>query len=380
MKNKCVLALCFMGLSALAHADINVGVILSLTGPAASLGIPEKNALTLISKEVAGEKINLIVLDDGSDPTTAVHNAKKLTGVENVDIIIGTSTTAAALAMMDTIFEAKTPTISLASSARVTGPMDDKRYWMFKTVQNEAQMAELTVNHMRKLGIKTVGFIGFADAYGETWADTMKKATAAVGIEISSSERFGRTDTSVTSQILKIMSTKPDAIFIAGSGTPAAMPQKTVVERGFKGAIYQTYGIANNQFLRISGKDAEGSYFAIAPLIVAEQLADTSPAKKVALDFINRYEKVFGAGSTSIFASNAWDAWVLLERAIPVALKVAKPATPAFRKALRDAIENTHDLVTTQGVVNMSPADHVGYDHRAAVMVQIKDGRWHLVK
>jgi branched-chain amino acid transport system substrate-binding protein len=367
-------------MSIAAHADINLGVILSLTGPAASLGIPEKNALTLMPKEVAGEKVNLIILDDASDPTKAVMNVKKLTGVDNVDAVIGSSTTAASLAMIDTIFERKTPTVSLGASARITGPMDEKRYWMFKTIQNEDQMAELTVEHMRKNGVKRFGFIGFADAYGDSWAESMTKASAAGGLEIADTERYGRTDVSVAAQILKIMSKKPDAVFIAGAGTPAALPQKALAERGFNVPVYQTYGIANNDFLRVAGKDAEGSLFAIAPVLIAEQLPDSHQSKKVALDLIGRYERAFGAGSMSIFASNAWDAWLLIERAIPIALRTARPGTPEFRKALRDALESTREVISSQGVFNMTPTDHVGYDNRARVMVRVKDGRWQLVR
>ena len=379
MSSRFALALCLALAWLPARADINIGVILSLTGPAASLGIPEKNALTLIPKQVGGEKVNLIILDDASDPTAAVQNAKKLIG-NNVDLILGTSTTGAALAMIDTIFEGKTPVISLAASGRITGPMDEKRYWIFKTIPNELQPAQRTVDHMRSQGIKKVGFIGFADAYGDSWAESMKTATSAAGIEIITIERYARTDTSVASQVLKLISMKPDAAFIAASGTPAALPQLTLVERGFKGPIYQTYGIANNDFLRVSGKSAEGAMFAVAPVVVADQLPDSNPSKKVALDLIRRYEEAFGAGSLSIFASNAWDAWLLTANAIPIAMKSAKPGTPGFRKALRDALEGTRDLVSSQGVFNMTPTDHVGYDLRASVMVQIKNSKWLLIK
>ncbi len=380
MNSRFALALCLAFACLPARADINIGVIVSLTGPAASLGIPEKNALTLIPKQVGVEKVNLIVLDDASDPTTAVQSAKKLISVSNVDLILGTSTTGAALAMIDTIFEGKTPVISLAASSRITGPMDEKRHWIFKTIPNESQPAKRTVDHMRSQGIKTVGFIGFADAYGDSWAESMKAAAPAAGIEILSVERYSRTDTSVASQILKLISLKPDAVFIAASGTPAALPQLTLAERGFKGPVYQTYGIANNDFLRVSGKSAEGAIFAVAPVVVAEQLPDSNPSKKVAFDLIRRYEEAFGAGSLSIFASNAWDAWLLTANAIPTAVKAAKPGTPEFRKALRDAIEGTRDLVSSQGVFNMTPTDHVGYDLRASVMVQIKNSKWLLVK
>lgn len=379
MRRNILIALGLMAMPMVAAADITVGVLLSLTGPAASLGIPEKNALTLVPKQIAGEKVNMIVLDDGSDPTSAVQNTKKLIAENKVDIIIGTSTTGASLAMIDSIFEGKTPNISLAASSRVTGPMDEKRHWIFKTIPNENQPAERTVAHMKATGIKRVGFIGFADAYGDSWADSMKKAGAAAGIEIIGVERFNRTDTSVTSQVLKLMSMKPDAVFIAGSGTPAAMPQKTLAEKGYKGAVYQTYGIANLDFLRVSGKDAEGAFFAAAPVIVASQLPASNPSKKVAMDLIKRYEDAFGAGSFSVFASNAWDAWGLLENAAPTALKSARPGTAEFRKALRDALEGTRNLVSSQGVFNMTATDHVGYDERATVMIQISGGHWKLV-
>ncbi len=380
MNCRCILALCLAACWLPAYADITIGAILSLTGPAASLGIPEKNALTLIPRQVGGEKIHLIVLDDASDPTNAVQGAKKLIGEHNADLIIGPSTTGASLAMIDSIFEGRTPNISLGASSRIIAPMDEKRRWIFKPIPNESQPAELTVSHMRAQGIGKVGFIGFADAYGDTWAESLKKAASAGGIEIVGIERYVRTDTSVTSQILKIMTQKPDAVFIAASGTPAALPQIALVERGYKGAVYQTYGIANNDFLRVSGKDADGALFAVAPVIVADQLPESNPSRKVALDLIRRYEAAFGAGSLSIFASNAWDAWGLVERAIPAAIKAAKPGSAEFRKALRDAIENTKDHVSSQGVFNMTATDHVGYDMRASVMVRIAGGKWQLVR
>lgn len=377
---KLVLAFVSLLLPAAAWADINVGVVLSLTGPAASLGIPEKQALSLVPKTVAGEKINFIILDDATDPSAAVRNTRKLITEEKVDILIGSSTTPAALAMIDPAYEARTPTISLAASSRVVSPMDDKRHWVFKTIQNESLMADLTVDHMTKNGVRKLGVIVVSDGYGDAWLDVMRKETRAAGIEITSVERYARSDSSVTAQILKLVSTNPDAIFIASAGTPASLPQKSLGERRYDGLVYQTYGAANNDFLRVSGKDAEGVYFAVAPIVVAEQLPSEHPVKQRAMGFIADYEKAFGDGSMNIFASNAYDAWLLLENAIPKALKTAKPGTPAFRKALRDAIEGTKNLVSTQGVFNMTPTDHVGYDQRAAVMVEVENGTWKLAQ
>jgi branched-chain amino acid transport system substrate-binding protein len=275
--------------------------------------------------------------------------------------------------------ETRTPLISLAAGKRIIAPMDEKRRWVFKMPQNDDLMATAVVDHMRARGARKVAFIGFADAYGEGWWTEFARAAEAKGLAIVASERFNRPDTSVTGQILKIMSAAPDAVLIGASGTPAALPQKTLVERGYRGLVYHTHGVANADFLRVGGKDVEGAYLPLGPAVVAAQLPDAHPAKRAALDFIARYEAAFGAGSFSSFASHAWDAGLVLQAAVPVALKKAQPGTPAFREALRAAIENVRELRSTQGVFNISPEDHQGLDERARVMAQIRNGGWHIV-
>jgi branched-chain amino acid transport system substrate-binding protein len=241
-------------------------------------------------------------------------------------------------------------------------------------------MAVVIVGHMLGKGIKTVGFIGFADAYGEGWWNEFSKIAEARGLKIVASERYQRTDTSVTGQILKIMSANPDAVLIAGSGTPAALPQKTLKERGYKGQIYQTHGVANRDFVRVCGKDCEGTWLPAGPVLVARQLPADHPVRKSALAYVEAYEKVHGKDSVSTFGAHAWDAVVLLQAAIPVALKKAQPGTKEFRAALRDALEGVKDAAGAHGVFNMSPTDHLGLDQRAAVMVQIVNGDWVLQK
>ena len=268
-----------------ALADINVGVTVSATGPAASLGIPEKNTITLLPTRIGNEKVNYIVLDDASDTTTAVSNARKLVG-DKVDVIIGSTTTPNSLAMIDVAAEAATPMISMAASARIVEPMDPKRRWVFKTPQNDIMMALAIASHMADNGVKTVGFVGFADAYGEGWYNEFSKVAEVKGLKIVANERFNRTDTSVTSQALKIMSARPDAVLVAGSGTPAALPQKTLKERGYAGRYYQTHGVANNDFLRVGGKDVEGTLLPAGPVLVADQLPATHPVKKSAQAYV----------------------------------------------------------------------------------------------
>ena len=363
------------GFSMSAWADINVGVTLSATGPAASLGIPEKNTISLLPKTMGGQKVNYVVLDDGSDTTGAVTNARKLMS-EKVDVIFGSSTTPASLAMIDAVAEGKTPMISLGASAAIIEPQDAKKRWVFKTPQNDIMMALAIAGHMADHGVKSVGFIGFSDAYGEGWHKETVKALDLKKIKLVANERYGRTDTAVTGQVLKLMAAKPDAVLIAGSGTPAALPEKTLKERGYTGKIYQTHGVANNDFLRVGGKDVEGTLLPAGPVLVADQLPASNPVRKSALEYIHAYEGAYGKGSVSTFGGHVWDAGKVLAAAVPVALKGGQPGTEAFRAALRDAIEQVKDVAGAHGIFNMSPQDHLGLDQRGVVMVKIENGKW----
>ncbi len=380
LKSTLVAAISLAFAATAAQAEINVGVTVSATGPAASLGIPEKNTIALMPTTIGGEKINYIVLDDASDTTTAVKNIRKLISENKVDVVLGSTTSPNSLAMIDVAAESETPMISMAASARIVDPVDDKRRWVFKTPQNDAQMSTAIVEHMTDNGIKTVAFIGFADAYGEGWYEQFKAVAEARKLKLVASERFNRTDTSVTGQVLKVMSARPDAVLIAGSGTPAALPQKTLKERGFGGKIYQTHGVANNDFLRVCGKDCEGTLLPAGPVLVADQLPADNPVKKSAMEYIAKYEAAHGKDSVSTFGAHAWDAGMLMSSAVPEALKKARPGTKEFRAALRDALEGVKELPAAHGVFNMSTTDHLGLDQRSRVMVQVKNGTWMLAK
>jgi branched-chain amino acid transport system substrate-binding protein len=362
------------------RADITVGVTLSATGPAASLGIPEKNTVGLLPATMSGQKVNYIVLDDASDTTTAVKNVRKLISENKVDVIIGSTITPNSLAMIDVVAEAETPTISMAASARIVDPTNPKTKWVFKTPQHDQHMATAIAAHMANAGIKTFAFIGFNDAYGEGWYQEFVKFADTYKLKMVASERYSRADTSVTGQVLKIMAAKPDAVLIAGSGTPAAMPQVSLKERGYAGKFYQTHGVANNDFLRVGGKSVEGTFLPAGPVLVAAQLPDSNPIKKPSLAYIGKYEAAYGKGSVATFGGHAWDAGLLLQNAVPVALKKAQPGTKEFRAALRDALEATKNVVGVHGVFNMSPTDHLGFDQRARVMVRIENGAWKLDK
>ena len=364
----------------LSHADLKIGVIASSTGVTAVVGIPQKNTVALLPAEIGGQKVEYVVLDDASDPTNAVTNVKKLLTEHKVDALIGPTTTPAALAMLDFVAESKTPLVTTVGSSALVQPMDDRKRWVFKTTQNDDLIAEAVIEHMTKSGVKTLGFIGFNDPYGENWFKVFSPMAEKAGLKIIANERFTRTDQSVTGQALKLLSARPDAVFIAATGGPAVLPQSTLLEKGYKGKLYQTHGVATNDFIRIGGARVEGTLMAGGPMLVADDLPATNPIKAVAQGYIKAYDAKFGAGTSSTFGANTYDAGLLLGKAIPEALKKAKPGTPEFRAALRDALEASKDVVGAQGVFNMSAQNHNGMDARARVMMTVKGGKWTLVQ
>lgn len=366
--------------AASAQAQIKVGVSISTTGPAASLGIPEKNTVSLFPLEIAGQKVQYIVLDDASDATQAVKNARKLVSEDKVDLLIGSSITPTSLAMLEVAAETQTPMISIAGGSRIVEPMDAKRRWVFKTTQHDGQMADAITQHMAKNGVKSMGFISFSDAYGDGWWTEAQKMAGARKIKVVANERFARTDTSVTGQVLKLVSANPDAILIAASGTPAALPQKALRERGYRGKIYQTHGVANSDFLRVCGADCEGTFIPAGPMLVATQLPEANPVKKSALAYVNKYTGAYNKESLSTFGGHAWDAGLLLQEAAKTAVPKAKPGTKEFRAALRDSLEGIKNLPASHGIFNMTPTNHQGLDQRSQVMVRIEKGTWKYVQ
>jgi branched-chain amino acid transport system substrate-binding protein len=359
-----------------AQAQVKIGVIASSTGVTAQVGIPQKNTVALLPTEIAGQKVEYIVLDDASDPTNAVTAVKKLISESRVDALIGPTTSPAALAMLDFVAEAKTPLLTTVGSSAIVQPMDEKKKWVFKTTQNDDLIAEAVIAHMQSAGVKSVGFIGFNDPYGENWFKVFSALAEKAGIKLVASERFVRTDQSVIGQTLKLIAAKPDAVFIAATGGPAVLPQASLLEKGYKGKVYQTHGVATNDFIKLGGKAVEGTLMAGGPMLVADDLPAGNPIKAVAQGYIKAYEAKYGAGTMSTFGANTFDAGLLLQKAVPQALKAGAPGSAAFRAALRDALEHSREVVGVQGVFTMTPANHNGMDQRARVMMTVKQGRW----
>ncbi|MCH8618164.1 ABC transporter substrate-binding protein [Undibacterium sp. TS12] len=367
-----LLALLISAAAGTAQADITIGVSLPLTGPASGLGIPTKNGIGLWPDTIGGEKVKLIILDDASDTTQSSKNARRLITDDKVDVIVGSTATPASVALAEVASELKTPQISTSPVEVAPG----KGVWTFRVAQSTPLMAHAVADHMKKTGVKTYAYLGYSDAYGETWLKAMTAAASKDGLQSVATERFNRPDTSVTAQTLKLLAARPDAILIGASGSGAAMPHKALIERGYKGKIYQTHGAASRDLVRLGGKDVEGAFVVAGLAILPELLPESHPSKQLATDFTNRYEKQYGEGTRNQFAAHGYDAYLLLNRVIPLALKKAKPGTPEFRTALKDAMESEIDIPITQGVLHYTANDHFGLEEKARVMLTIQGGNW----
>jgi branched-chain amino acid transport system substrate-binding protein len=357
-------------------SDITIGVSISTTGPAAALGIPERNALEFVPKEIAGVPLKVIVLDDGGDPTAATTNARRFVTESKADVIMGSSITPPTIAVSNVANEAGIPHIALAPF-----PITPERAkWSIDMPQPVPIMGKVLYEHMKAHNIKTVGYIGYSDSYGDLWFNDLKKQGEPMGLQVVDDERFARPDTSVAGQVLKLVAANPDAILVGASGTAAGLPQTALRERGYKGLIYQTHGAASMDFIRISGAAAEGVIMASGPVMDPEDQPDSALTKKPGLALNTAYEAKYGANSRSQFAGHSYDAFQVLLRVIPVALKTAKPGTPEFREAIRQAFLSEHEIAASQGVYNFTEKDRYGLDDRSRILLTVKDGKYVLAK
>ncbi|GIK97770.1 MAG: ABC transporter substrate-binding protein [Xanthobacteraceae bacterium] len=369
----CVL---FASLAGSAGAqEISVGVTMGATGPGASLGIHYKNAFQLFPKTLGGQPVKYIILEDATDPANAAKNARKLIAEDKVDVVMGSVSVPSTTQVAQIATEAKTPMIALSPVALPP----DKLEWVFVVPQPVALMMGAVVDHMKTKGVKTVGYVGFSDSWGDLVLKALEQHAGPAGIKVVTNERYARADTSVTGQVIKVLAANPDAVVVGGSGTGGALPHIGLVERNYKKQIYHNHGTVNREYIKVGGKAVEGAIAPTGPLLVPEDLPAGNPIKKVAADFIARYEAAFGAGSRNAFAGYSYDGYLLLEAAVPAALKKAKPGTPEFRAALRDALESVKEVVGTHGVYTMSPKDHTGLDSRARVLVHVDKGAWRLL-
>jgi len=367
-----------LGLAGAAQAQITVGFVTSQSGPGSSIGVLYDRGIKAAAEyamSVGAEKIKLIQLDDGSDPSTATRNARKLIEENKVDLLIGTATAPSSIAMVAVANELKVPMISISPITVPATESGDR--WAIAMPQPPSLMVKVVVDRMKRDGIKNFAYIGFFDAWGDLVYNGAQKPAEADGLKVLTNERYARTDTSVTGQVLKMMATKPDAVLLGGSATQGALPPLALAERGYKGPLYGTPALLNADFIRVGGKAVEGVVVSAGPVIVAEQLPDQHFSKKISMDFRAAYQKANGMSTTDGFSAYSFDAWlVFLDAAKRAMATGAKPGTPEFRTALKNAMFTTKDLVGTHAVYNFKPGESYGVDERSLVLVRLEGGQW----
>jgi branched-chain amino acid transport system substrate-binding protein len=362
-----------------AQADVKVGIVVSATGPGSALGQPQMKTIAALPRQIGGETVVFIALDDESDPTKGVQNARRLVIQDGVDVLIGSSLTPVTMPMIDVAMESRTPIISLAAATSIEQPVDARRRWAFKVVPNDDLMAAAILKHIAKSGIKTLGYIGVSDSYGEGYYGEVSRLAPTLGLTVTTHEVYARSDTSVTGQALKVIATNPEAVFIASAGTPAVLPQEALREHGYSGKIFQTHGVATEDFIKLGAANVEGAVFAGEAFTIADDLPSDDPFRRARDEFVAAYETANGS-KPNIFAAHLWDALTLIKQAAPDALKTAKAGTPEFRTALRDELERVKDVYLNNGLSTMSPDNHNGYDARSAFLIKVEGGRFRLLR
>jgi branched-chain amino acid transport system substrate-binding protein len=357
--------------------EITVGFVTSLSGPASSIGLNyEKgmNAAYAWQGEINGQKIKLIKLDDGSDPSAATKNARKLVEQDHVDLMMGTSSAPGTNAMLTVANELKVPFIGV-SPVNVALPAEGHP-WGISMVQTPQLMVKVIANRMKRDGIKSVGYIGFSDSWGDLVYNGAKAAETNGGPSVLTNERYARTDTSVTAQALKVVAAKPDGFLDGGSATQGALPLLELRKLGYQGPFFGTPSLLNRDFVRIGGKAAEGTQVSAGPVVVTSQLPDSHYAKKIGTAFHDSFKKVNGGVADDGFSGYAFDGWVVFLEAAKVALTKAKPGTAEFREALMQAIYSIKDVAGVHAVYNFTPKSYYGVDERSLVVVKLVDGKW----
>lgn len=370
------LAVSLLGMGSLVHAaEIKVGVIVPLSGPVAAQGLSTVEGLKAgveYQNSVNGHTLNIIQLDDASNPSMTNRNARKLINQDKVDVLIGTSSVPGAMALATVASEEKTPLVSFTPIEI----KDEVAKWAVTTTQSGDTMVSAVVDEMKRNGVKTVGYIGFADAWGDVAYGALQRHAKEAGIEVVANERYARADNSVAAQVLKVMAAKPDAVLGGGAGTPGALPYIGLHERGYKGALYGTHAILSPEFVKLVGEAGEGLIVPTGPALVGEQLPADNPSKSIIQEYTKAYKAAHGEEPYDVFSAYAFDAWLVVLKAAERVPADIQPGTPEYREALRKAIKETKNLAGTEGVFSYSPANAYGVEKESVVIVKLVKGQW----
>lgn len=371
-----ILALASAACVGFAQTPIKIGAFLSVTGPAAFLGEPEQKTLEMYVDRinaaggVAGRKLQLVVYDDAGDADKARTFAKRLLDQDNVDVLVGGSTTGTTMAAVPLAEQAQVPFISLAGAVVIVEPT---KKWVFKTPHTDRMACERIFADMRERKLSKLALIAGSGGFDKSMRAECLKVAPNYGVEVVADESYGAADTDMTTQLARIKATGGvQAVLNAGFGQGPAIVTRNYRQIGLSLPLYQSHGVASKEYVKLSGVAAEGVRLPAAALLVADLLPDSDAQKRVVVSYKHDYEKRYES-DVSTFGGHAYDGLMLAVDAI-------KRAGGTDRAKVRDALESTRGYVGTAGVVNMSPTDHMGLDVTAFRMLEVRNANWTIVK
>ncbi len=364
------------GKAAGGNEPYRIGAVIDISGPSSSLGVPERDTLQMLADKVNaaggvnGHPLELTILDNKSDETEAVLAVKRLIDQQKVLAVIGGSSSGTSMSMIDTVQKEKVPMISLAAASTIVEPAQE-RQWVFKTPQSDIVAINKLMGYLKEKGLTKVAFLYMNNAYGDNGKKAFAVAAQAGGLQIVDEEKFEATDKDMTPQLTRVKTSGAQAAVVW-----AIPPSASIVTKNFKDLnmgipLFHSHGVGNQTFIDLAQGGADGVILPIGKLIVAAQIPDSDPQKKVLTSYMDEYSKKYNSPPNS-FGGYAWDAFYLLVNA----LEKAGPD----RAAIRDQLEKTQSFTSVSGVFNMSTGDHNGLKEDSMVLVQIENGQWKLLK
>lgn len=370
--------------AAFGQQPIKFGFIPDITGPASSLGVPERDTALMLQAEIdakggiRGRPVKLVIYDGESTETKTLLAAKKAIEEDQVAALICCSQSGTSLAIKNAVQTAKVPMVSMAASVKIVEPVKDS-FWVFKTPQSDHLIAEVLVNYLVSKKITRVAWMNVDNAFGDSGRLEFDWLAKRAGIAIVANERFGDKDVDMTTQLTKVKGSDAQALVVWAIPPSASVVTKNAKELGLQIPIFQSHGVANKRFIDLAGPAANGVRFPAGKLLTAESLPDSDKQKKTLVAYAKAFEAKYGPRNT--FGGHGWDAIWLAYRAVEAAAARTSPDDlVSFRAAIRDELEKIKEFVGISGIFNMSVTDHNGLDKRAATMYEIVNGQWQLAK
>lgn len=318
---------------------------------------------------VNGQKLQLVVYDDGGDANNARTFATRLVEEDKIDAMVGGTTTGSTIAMIPVFEDAQIPFISLAGAIQIVEPVHK---WVFKTPHTDRMACEKIFADLKQRHLTTIALISGTDAFGKSMHDQCVAVAPKSGIAVTYEESYGPRDSDMTPQLTNIRNRADvQAVVNTGFGQGPAIVTRNYRQLGISIPLYESHGVASKQYIDLAGPAADGVRLPAAALLVADKLAADDPQKPVVVAYSRAYQQKTGQ-AVSTFGGHAYDGLMILVQAM-------QRAKSADKAKVREEIEKTKGYIGTGGIVNMSPTDHMGLDLSAFRMLEIKNGDWTLV-